>query len=296
MSKQQHVIDEAEFQAFVDEHLPPERRRAVIAYLAGDEDEAARMSDYRSLNEALHLLYDEVLHEPLPERLRVERYVGQTPRLERWRSWLGSGVPGAVLRAASLAALILASGSGGWWLHERYGMPEPETPAMSFARQAANAHVVFAQDLRHPVEFGADQQDSLLLWLSERLGHTVHAPSLEEIGYTLVGGRLLPAAGQPAAQLMYENPDAKRMTLYIRARWSVPEGSPLSTAQQGTVSYAGEGGISMVYWIEGPLAYALIAGMDREQLFATAKTIQQQLQMPKLPPPTPEQTADKDAT
>ena len=37
--------------------------------------------------------------------------------------------------------------------------------------------------------------------------------------------------------------------------------------------------------------------MDREQLFATAETIQQQLNVPVLPPP-PEQTAttDKDAT
>lgn len=296
MSKQQRVIDEAEFQAFVDGQLPPERRRAVMAYLAAEEDEAARMSDYRSLNEALHLLYDEVLHEPLPERLRVERYLGQTSRLERWRSRFGSGVPGAALRAAAVAALILASGAGGWTLHERYGAPAGETPAMSFARQAANAHLLFAPDLRHPVEFGADQQDSLLRWLSERLGESVHAPNLQDIGFALVGGRLLPAAGQPAAQLMYENADAKRMTLYIRARWSVPVGSPLNSAPQGTVSYAGEGGISMVYWMDGPFAYALIAEMDREQLFATAETIQQQLQMPKLPAPTPEQTADKDTT
>jgi len=296
MSKQQHVIDEAELQAFVDGQLPPERRRAVMAYLAAEEDEAARMSDYRSLNEALHLLYDEVLHEPLPERLEVERYTGHTRPLERWRSRFGAGMAGAALRAAGLAALILASGAGGWALHERYGTPEAETPAMSFARQAANAHVLFASDLRHPVEFGADQQDSLLRWLSERLGHTVHAPNLQDVGFALVGGRLLPAAGQPAGQLMYENADAKRMTLYIRGRWSVPEGSPLSSAPQGTVSYAGEGGVSMVYWIDGPLAYALIAEMDREQLFSTAKTIQQQLQMPKLPAPPPEQTADKDTT
>ena len=34
----------------------------------------------------------------------------------------------------------------------------------------------------------------------------------------------------------------------------------------------------MVYWIEGPFAYALIGEMDREQLFATAKTIRQQVE------------------
>ena len=143
---------------------------------------------------------------------------------------------------------------------------------MSFARLAANAHLLFAPDLRHPVEFGADQQDSLLLWLSERLGQAVQAPNLQDLGFTLVGGRLLPSAGQPAAQLMYENPDAARITLYIRARWRNPPGA----AQEGTVAFAGEGGVSMVYWIEGSFAYALLGPMDREQLFATAKIIQQQ--------------------
>ena len=64
------------------------------------------------------------------------------------------------------------------------------------------------------------------------------------------------------------------------------------------MSFAGEGGVSMVYWIEDALAYALIGPMDREQLFGAAKTIQQQLQVPSLPTPTPEQTAttEKDAT
>lgn len=296
MTTREHTVAEDELQAFVDGQLTPDRRRAVMAHLAADDGDASRISAYRDLNEALHLLYDEVLHEPLPARLQVERYSGEAGWFERWRGAFGGGVHGAALRAAGLAALILASGASGWWLHEEYATPRQETPAMSFARQAAQAHLLFAPDLRHPVEFGADQQDSLLLWLSERLGESVHAPDLTGTGFVLVGGRLLPAAGQPAAQLMYENADAKRITLYIRPHWAVGSDSPLSRAQEGTVSYAGEGGVSMVYWVEGPLAYALIGEMDREQLFSTAKTIQQQLHMPDLAPRAPEQTAEKDST
>jgi len=153
--------------------------------------------------------------------------------------------------------------------------------------------MLFAPDLRHPVEFGADQQDSLLLWLTERLGGQVHAPSLQDIGFVLVGGRLLPAAEQAAAQLMYENPDSRRITLYIRERWQ----AAMPAASEGSVNYYGEGGLSMVYWIEGPFAYALIGEMDREQLFATAKTIRQQVEPPGVAPVI-EQTAEteKDAT
>ena len=294
MTTRQISIDEDDFQAFVDGQLPPEPRRSVMAYLAGRPAEAARMDHYRTLNEALHVVYDEVLYEPLPKRLRVEHYRGQSSWVVRLGDWLGLGRLGPVARFAGVAVLLLAGTGSGWLMNDRFDRQDAETPAMSFARQAANAHLLFAPDLRHPVEFGADQQDSLLLWLSERLGQAMHAPDLQELGYTLVGGRLLPASGLPAAQLMYENPDAARITLYIRARWA----TPLSGAQEGTVSFAGEGGVSMVYWIEGSLAYALIGPMDREQLFGAAKIIQQQLQVPVLPTPAVDQTAvtEKDAT
>lgn len=299
MTYRHHSIDEVEFQAFVDGQLPPDRRRAVMAYLAADAEEAARMSDYRTLNEVTHLLYDEVLHEPLPARLRVERYTRGLSWLERPRRWVGAHSMGLVPRMAALAAVVTLSVFTGWTMHDRYYQPELETPAMRFARQAGEAHLLYAPDVRHPVEFGADQEDSLLVWLSERLGHSVHAPSLQDLGFMLVGGRLLPSAGQPAAQLMYENADAaKRITLYLRGRWSMSDTSPLSSAQEGSVSYAREGSLSMVYWIEGPLAYALIGDIDRDQLFATAKIIQEQLELPSLPAPAPtiDQTAEKDAT
>jgi anti-sigma factor RsiW len=294
MTSLQTSIDEDDFQAFVDGQLPPEQRRAVMAYLASRPDEASRMDDYRTLSEALRLAYDEVLYEPLPKRLRIDHYRGQSSWPGRLSDWIGLSRLGPVMRFAGVAVLLVASGGGGWLMSERYNGAPVETPVMSFTRQAANAHLVFAPDLRHPVEFGADQQDSLLLWLSERLGEALHAPNLQASGFNLVGGRLLPASGQPAAQLMYENPDAARVTLYIRARWA----TPMNGAQEGSVSFASEGAVSMVYWIEGKLAYALIGPMDREQLFSAAKTIQQQLQVPVLPTLTPEQTAitEKDAT
>jgi anti-sigma factor RsiW len=291
MTTRQISIDEDDFQAFVDGQLPPERRRAVMAYLAATPEESARMGDYRRLTEEMHLLYDEVLYEPLPARLRVEHYRSRTAWWARPLRWLGLAELSLAPRAAAVAVLLLAGASGGWALGLHYLQPDAEPPAVSFTRQAANAHVLYAPDLQHPVEFGADQQDKMLLWLSERLGQAVHAPNLQDLGFTLVGGRLLPASGLPAAQLMYENPDAQRITLYIRGGWASAPGA----AHDGTVTYAGEGGLSMVYWIEGPFAYGLLGELDREQLFATAKIIQQQRAVPVV---APEQTAttEKGAT
>lgn len=288
-----HSIDEDDFQAFVDGQLSPESCRTVMTYLAANPEESERMSEYHQLSEELHRRFDEVLYEPLPKRLRVDHYRQNRSLMERIRSWFDIDMATFVPRAAAVAVLISAGVGTGWWLKAGNIESQRETPAMSFARQAASAHMLFAPDLRYPVEFGADQQDNLLLWLTERLGEQVHAPSLQDIGFMLVGGRLLPAAEQAAAQLMYENPDNRRITLYIRERWQ----STLPAAKDGSVSYFGEGGLSMVYWIEGPFAYALIGEMDREQLFATAKTIRQQVESPGVAPVI-EQTADteKDAT
>jgi anti-sigma factor RsiW len=290
MTTRQISIDEDDFQAFVDGQLPPERRRAVMAYLAASPEEAARMGDYRTLTEEMHLLYDEVLYEPLPARLRVERYGGHTAWWATPLRWMGLAEFSLAPRAAGIALLLLAGASGGWVLGLHYIEPDVEPPAVSFTRLAANAHLLYASDQQHPVEFGADQQERLLPWLSERLGQAVQAPHLQDLGFSLVGGRLLPAAGQPAAFLLYENPDAQRISLYIRGYWPSPPGA----AQDGTVTFAGEGGVSIVYWRDGPFAYALLGALDREQLFATAKIVQQQRAMTAVTPVpvvVPEQTA-----
>ena len=293
MTTHMNSIDEDDFQAFVDGQLPPEACRTVMTYLAANPEESERMSEYHKLSEELHRQFDEVLYEPLPKRLRVDTYRNKLTLLERVRSWFDIDVRTFVPRFAAVAVLMMASAGGGWWMNANYTAVESETPAMSFARQAASAHMLYAPELQHPVEFGAEQQDSFLLWLSERLGDQVHAPSLQDIGFLLVGGRLLPSAGQAAAQLMYENQENRRVTLYIRERWS----APMQGAKEGSVSYFGEGSLSMVYWVEGSFAYALIGELDREQLFATAKTIRQQVDNPILAP-TVDQTADaeKDAT
>jgi anti-sigma factor RsiW len=287
MIEQPHEIDETDFQGFVDGHLEPDRRRAVMAHLSARPGEAARMGDYRALNEALHLAYDEVLHEPLPPRLDVGRYVQNVPAQGLMGGFAAIG--GFVPQAAALVALAFLSGVAGWSLNDRLTSAPTETAdsgASNFMRNAAHAHMLYAPEGKFPVEFGADQEDTLLIWLSERLGTAIRAPNLEEMGYHLVGGRLLPSAGQPAGQLMYEDPAAQRITLYIRSRWAIPGGA-LSGTVADTVSYASEDGVSIVYWPDGTLAYALIGQMDRDQLVTTARLVRDQLQIPAIAPVQP---------
>ena len=80
---------------------------------------------------------------------------------------------------------------------------------MSFAQRADVAYAVYTPEQRHPVEVAASEEEHLISWLSKRLNRPLSVPSLQEYGYSLVGGRLLPGEAGPAAQFMYENPERR---------------------------------------------------------------------------------------
>ena len=117
--------------------------------------------------------------------------------------------------------------------------------------------------MRHPVEVSADEREHLNAWLSKRLAATVVAPDIRRAGYQLVGGRLLPDAGRPAAQFMYEDDGGTRITLYVRGHGQ--------SARDTALRHAADGNISIVYWLDGSLAYALSGSIERAQLQHTAE-------------------------
>ena len=133
----------------------------------------------------------------------------------------------------------------------------------SLPKEAAYAHAVYVPEVRHPVEVRADEREHLNTWLSKRLAHTIVAPDVRNAGYQLIGGRLLPDAGRPAAQFMYEDENGVRITLYIRAHGE--------TARETSLRHAANSGIGVVYWVDGPLAYALTGSIEKAELEHTAE-------------------------
>jgi anti-sigma factor RsiW len=238
-----------DLQAFVDGALDEVRRAEVEGLLAQHPDKAAKVRTYEQLNEALRALYDPMLKEAVPERLRVR----PGPRRHT----------GARL---ALAAALVAMGVAIGWLGR--GTLLPPTAAPSLARQAAVAHAVYAPEVRHPVEVGAADQDHLVRWLSKRLGTDLKCPRLSQFGYDLVGGRLLSGANGPVAQFMYQDKRGGRLTLYVTAQ---------RDTRQTAFRFAQESGVSVFYWIEGRYGYALSGELPREQLLAIANTVYQEL-------------------
>ncbi|MDH5264930.1 MAG: anti-sigma factor, partial [Betaproteobacteria bacterium] len=130
-------------------------------------------------------------------------------------------------------------------------------------------HLVYAAEVRHPVEVDASQQEHLVAWLSKRLGTRLKVPVLSEEGYDLLGGRLLPGPDGPVAQFMYQESAGRRLTLYVSAR-AKSEG-------QTAFRYAQEGAVSVFYWIDGNWGYALSGEIDRPALSRISTSVYRQL-------------------
>jgi len=240
---------ENDLQAYVDDRLPPERRAEIEAYLAQAPEDAERIAAYRAQGVRLRALFNPVLDEPIPQRLTLF-----APRRR-------------ASRFAAAAALLLVGTAVGWGAAVFSG--QPPRGASSFAHRAAVAHAVFSPEVRHPVEVGAEQQEHLVRWLSKRVGADLRPPVLTGNGFELVGGRLLPGDRGPVAQFMYQDARGRRLTLYV---------SRVSAGQGDTAfRYTREDGVSVFYWVDAALGYALSAELPKADLLDVATAVYKQL-------------------
>jgi anti-sigma factor RsiW len=214
------------------------------------QDEA----ELQAISQGLHQLYDPVLQEPVPERW-----------MRRPRRWLGYAI------AAGWLFLGLGLGTvAGWQLHLWRAGPPPQAEVPGFVKRAAVAHATYSPEVRHPVEVGADQEAHLVAWLSKRLGAPLRAPHLESVGYSLMGGRLLPGENGPVAHFMYQCKQGTRVTLYVRTNGA--------NNRETAFRYDAEGNVRVFYWIDRRLGYALSsADISKETLLKVANAAYQQL-------------------
>jgi anti-sigma factor RsiW len=214
------------------------------------QDEA----ELKALSQALHQLYDPVLDEPVPARL-----------LARPRRW-----PAAAIAAGWVMVGLCVGTLVGWQLHA--SRPKVALPAEvpGFVKRAAVAHATYSPEVRHPVEVGADQEQHLVAWLSKRLGAQVRAPKLDAVGYSLVGGRLLPGDNGPVAHFMYQTAQGRRITLYVRTE--------ATENRETAFRYSAEGNVKVFYWIDRKLGYAISsAELGKDELLKVANAVYQQL-------------------
>jgi len=271
-------INEADLHAYADGQLSGRRRAAVEAYLAERPELAAQVAEWRRQSEALHGSLDSVLNEPVPLAALPEDLRGGTHR----RGGTGIGWRSARLAAfASLASLALGA-TLGWVAHDYLGAggAVAMAPGERFARDALATHVVYAPEVRHPVEVPASDEAHLIAWLSKRLGTPLHVPDLRAQGFHLIGGRLGVAEGGPTAILMYESEDGTRLSLQLRR---MAQGTPDTGFRLERMPPPGTAGklapaAMAFYWIDRNLGFALAGQIDRAQLLVLAQAVYQQYQ------------------
>lgn len=252
MTDSSNSVSKAELHAYVDGQLDPDRRRAVAAFLEANPEAAETVAAYQAQKSALQTLFEPVLAEPLPPRMKPPRARHALVHV----AW-----------AAASLFLLVAGGILGWYARDT--ISTDATPQAAVVRQAAVAHAVFTPQRRHPVEVTGKEEKHLVRWLSKVLGAPLQAPQLTSLGYSLVGGRLLTAADGPAAQFMYQDTKGQRITLYVvrNPKWK----------GRTEFRFADEQGVAVFYWINGPLGYGLTAKMPRAELFEIANAVYSQL-------------------
>jgi anti-sigma factor RsiW len=259
-------ITEADLHGYVDRQLGAERRTQVEAYLAAQPDERARVDAWQRHRAMLHALLDPVLDEVLPPSLLARR--GLAPRVA-WRA-LAAGV---VIAALSAALAWTARGAVDRRTTEAVASGDARSNTLSgFALRAAVAHAVYTPEVRRPVEVAADQEQQLVTWLSKRLGTPIHAPGLKQVGYELIGGRLLPGDSGPVAQFMYHDATGQRLTLYVTREPPKVEGTVPTAFRFGH-----DGSVNVFYWVDKDFGYALSSSADRQELTRVAHEVYRQL-------------------
>ncbi|MBC8745655.1 MULTISPECIES: anti-sigma factor family protein [Paraburkholderia] len=269
-------LDLRALSAYVDGELPDDRRAAIETQLREHPQAAARVAAWRAQKAALRALCG-AAGSDARQAQAGQQADGQQPaaepgeRPDAGRQPAQEQEPAFIVvrrmrpwwQRAGLAACWLAAGAG---LALALGPFAPRLiggawggfggqPA-GFAQRADVAYAVYTPERRHPVEVAASEEAHLITWLSKRLNRPLSVPSLQEYGYSLVGGRLLPGEAGPAAQFMYENQAGARLTLYVTG-----------TGRDETVfRLFRDGNRRTFYWINDGMGYALSGAIAEGKL------------------------------
>jgi anti-sigma factor RsiW len=258
----------------IDGRLSPDRAEQVDDYLADHPELEEQWSQYAEQRQALRAAFGAEDAEAIPPRLRVGNILAE----HRRRHWQYFG-----LAAAALLLLVLG-GLGGWAARDTFPGLASSASAMlanGVFDDAIAAYRTFSVETRHPVEVGANEEAHLVQWLSKRVGHRLVAPDLKEIGFRLMGGRLLPADSKPAGWFMYEDGKGTRLSCYFLSA---------DVGGETEFKYREQDGVGAFYWVDDGLAYAIAGNADRDLLLKVADIVYRQSSQDAgkaKPPPLP---------
>ncbi len=269
MSKDTEAIGERDLMAYADGFLDadPARKAAVERHLERDAGAHGHVAEIAAQNEEIRAFYGRALAEPVPARLQAAL----------------SGMPAArsraTLRAASVAALTVIAAGGGWIFGQSDGGVGNWTPDR-FVTSAALHHG--EAEARNAMATGAGiaPMGKPLAWLNQKISLEIAAPDLSVEGFTLVDKEKIGTDSDPTVRLVYRAADDTTLNLFLRPRWE-ERGDHIARTQAN--------GVTVHYWLDGPLAFALTtdaAGEDADRLAAAVHRSVKRTRLMEQPPAT----------
>lgn len=243
-------VSDDDLQAFVDRRLPPDRLSIVDAYLRLHPEVAKRLARTEELEVLLSGALRDKFEEPIPAQLRVQALIA---RRDPGRRTL-------LRQAAAIVLLVGASGAVGWFARDLAARPDRLSVASANADAAFRT---FSVEVRHPVEVRAIETPHLAQWISARLQRPLTPPDLAALGFRLMGGRVLPTAGAPAALFMYDNDHGARLTVYVQ---------PMPIASE-EFHYIDRDAVRTVFWARDQLALAVTGRVTQAELMTVAQIV-----------------------
>jgi anti-sigma factor RsiW len=255
-------VTETDLHAYVDGHLDEDRRREIELWLGSHPEEEAEVRQWQA-----HAAELKAAFSGYAKASDDDRTLLYTPAATASSSWRRKGA----LVAASLALFLSGAAAGVYGERLLVTPTAIETAAAidSLPGQSKTAFLVYASEKRHPVEVGADQEDHLVTWLGKRLDYKLVAPDLKGLGFSLVGGRLLPVNGKAGAMLMYQDTAGQRLTVLLGKN---PENAETS------FRFESAGSLETFYWIDGTIGYAVTGEVSRARLQQIAEECYRQFE------------------
>lgn len=276
--------------AYLDGELEPAEQREVDALLDSDPAVRDRLAALALSAKLVRRAFDDVLHEPLPDRLiaaahgrQVAGAIGTQAVQSRWRAVVSRspvwrvGLP----IAASLAGLLAGGGSA------YFGVAKflPGGSGIALGRPAIEAAVAdnlwldnAAGYFKLFVSAGANSLIDVpatgdprqaLEKISQSLPQQVRLPDLKPWGLNFRGARLIVVDGRPAAQLVYTtNNKAIGPLALIIGSLNQPDIPPTFERRQD---------VNLIYWRHQGRAYALVGQANIGYLWGIGNDVAWQL-------------------
>ncbi|MDH6267834.1 anti-sigma factor RsiW [Rhizobium sp. SG_E_25_P2] len=258
MSEDAATVSTEMLHAYVDGELSPDEAARIEEWLARHPDAAAEIAEWRRQNAEIKSMFARYEKARPGDQWRMRATPRRLPR-GRVLRWAG---------ATGMAILVFLAGNLSSSLISFSAKNNGDDPPLQ--RQASANFLVYASDMRHPVEVWSDEKDHLVAWLGKRLGASLSAPDLSSLGFSLVGGRLVPVDEKAGALLMYEDSSGKRLTVLIGRN---------GESRETSFRFAAQGPIETFYWIDRDLSYAVTGEISRETLRRIADECYRQFQI-----------------